>query len=69
MSSEPVSNPLDILRAHRPPLNDQFSVHWSKKYAKEKNEFSKIAQELGAAFQEAPERPSALRPAEVAEVK
>jgi hypothetical protein len=53
MGLEPVSNQLDILRAYRPPLHDQFSVHWSKKYAKEKIESSKIAR--GAAVQDAPE--------------
>ena len=34
MSLEPISNQLDILRAYRPPLNDQWLVHWPNQYLK-----------------------------------
>src|SRR5208283_2906414 len=45
MDFQPVANQRHILRADRPPLNDQFSVHWltttgNRKLSPEQNEKS-----------------------------
>jgi len=49
MGLQPLSNQRDILRAQRPPLNDQLSVHWPNEYTRRKMRPEKKSKKIQSA--------------------